>query len=173
MYVVFTSISSMLVYIMDGESLEAPTQQSAAPRAVVLLPLAYILHLAEEWFGGLSHWTQAVLGYDISVERFIFINAIALPVFAAGTLMAMYKPRMAWFATSFAALLGINALLHVFGSLAFADYMPGTITAVLLYIPLSIYVLRSTRRSLSAAAYFRAFWIGVVAHAAVAIAAFA
>jgi hypothetical protein len=142
-------------------------------RAAVLLPLAYILHLAEEWFLGLSEWTQTVLGYDISVERFILINAIALPVFAVGTLAAMYKPRMAWFTTSFAALLGINGLLHVFGSLTFGDFMPGTITGVLLYIPLSICVLRSTRRSLSAATYFRAIWIGVAAHAVVALAAFA
>ncbi len=63
-----------------------------APRAVVLLPVAFLLHLAEEWFGGLSEWTLLALGNEITPDRFLLINSIAFAIFVAGTLAAFYYP---------------------------------------------------------------------------------
>lgn len=148
------------------------TSNNTAPRAVLLLPIAYVLHLAEEWFGGLSLWTMAVLGYELSLERFIIINAIAFPIFVTGALAAVYDSRIAWFGTSFAALLGLNGVLHTFGTLAYGRLMPGTITVLLIYIPLSVIVLRSAASRFSTIVLVRSIWLGVLLHGLVALLAF-
>jgi hypothetical protein len=141
----------------------------------VLLPLAYVAHLCEEWWGGpgFSAWTHAVLGAEVSPERFILINAVALPVFAIGTVYATRSNRFAWFAAALAALLVLNGALHLLATVGFATYSPGTITGVLLYLPLGGLVLRHMSRKLSGQVFARAVLAGIVAHALIAVAAFA
>jgi hypothetical protein len=39
----------------------------AAPRAALLLPVAFLLHLAEEWYGGISAVTGLLLYVPLSV----------------------------------------------------------------------------------------------------------
>lgn len=77
-------------------------------RAVVLLPVAFLLYLAEEWFGGLSEWTLLALGNEITPDRFLLINSIVFAIFVAGTLAVFYYPRMIWLSILFVALLGLN-----------------------------------------------------------------
>jgi len=43
------------------------------------------------------------------------------------------------FSMSVAALLLINGLMHIMGSVKVKGYAPGVITGVLLYMPLSVY----------------------------------
>lgn len=102
-----------------------PDRLSAAPRAAILLPIAFLLHLAEEWFGGFSAWTLMVLGNEISPERFVVINASSFLFFVLGTLAAFHYPRLAWFAASLAALLGLNGALHTLATLGLGLLLPG------------------------------------------------
>jgi hypothetical protein len=64
---------------------------SSVLRIALLLPVAFLLHLAEEWFGGISAWTLIALGNEISPERFMLINGIAFPIFVAGTVAAYFQ----------------------------------------------------------------------------------
>ena len=155
----------------------APQSKSignAAPRWVALLPLAYVAHLCEEWWGGpgFSAWVQAVLGAEVSPTRFILINAIAFPLFTIGTILAIRSRRYSWFAATLSALLLLNGALHLLASVGFATYSPGTVTGVLLYLPLGYLVLRHMQFILSVQVFTRAIVAGIVAHAMVAIAAF-
>jgi len=86
-----------------------------------------VLHLGEEWFGGFLAWTPIALGYEISVERFILINATSLAVFIIGTVSALRYPRMNWFAATLAALLTLNGILHTLATFGFGYYSPGRI----------------------------------------------
>ncbi len=145
---------------------------SAAPRAAALLPIVFLLHLAEEWFGGLSAWTLLALGNEISAERFILINGIALPIFVAGTVAAFFSPRMAWFSASFAALLGLNGVLHTLATLGLGLYSPGAVTGLLLYIPMSVIVLKSSFTQLSRPIFASSVLFGVLIHSLVSFLAF-
>ena len=145
---------------------------SAAPRAALLLPVAFLLHLAEEWFGGISAWTLIALGNEISPERFVLINGIALPIFVAGTVAAYYYPRMAWFSASFAALLGLNGVMHSLATLGLGLYSPGTVTGLLLYVPLSAIVLRASATQLSGTTLASSILFGVVIHGLISFLAF-
>ncbi len=144
----------------------------SVPRMALLLPVAFLLHLAEEWFGGISAWTLIALGSDISTERFVMINGIAFPIFVAGTVAAYYYPRMAWFSASFAALLGLNGLLHTLATLGLGLYSPGTVTGLLLYLPLSAIVLRASATQLSRSVFASSVLIGVLIHGLISFLAF-
>ena len=149
-----------------------PNKHPGATRAALLLPIAFLLHLLEEWFGGFSEWTLVALGNEGSPERFMLINIIAFLFFAIGMLAAVHYPRMAWLATSFAALVGLNGMLHTLASLGLGLYSPGTVTGLLLYLPLSAIVLRSELTRLSGTIFTRAILFGVLLHGLVAYLAF-
>jgi hypothetical protein len=140
---------------------------AVAPRVALLLPLAYLAHLIEEWVGGFPAWTGEVLGVEITAARFLLINALALPLFTVGTWLSLRKPQAAWFAAALAALVGLNGALHVLATFGFGRYSPGAITGLLLYLPLSAIVLRSLASRLPHVVLVRAVLFGFVLHAVV------
>jgi hypothetical protein len=142
-----------------------PDKSRAAPRVAILLPVAYLLHLAEEWFGDLPAWTRLAPGPEVSPERFLLINAVAFLLFLSGTVAALRYPRMAWFAAAFAALLGLNGVVHALATLGLGSYSPGTVTGLLIYLPLSVIVLRSSAARLSRAMLVGSVILGVLLHA--------
>ncbi|NNM05308.1 MAG: HXXEE domain-containing protein [Gemmatimonadetes bacterium] len=149
----------------------APHGPSVAPRATLLLPVAYLFHLVEEWFGGFTSWTQSVSIYDVGDGEFLAINATAFILVALGTLAARREPKMAWVATSLAALFGLNALLHGLATVAWSSYAPGVITGILVYLPLSIVILRASFRQMSRGAFVGSVTFGVLLHGLVAVVA--
>ena len=157
---------------MAASSAELPT--SPRPWWLLLLPLSYLLHLAEEWWGGegFAAWTARALGSPVSTTRFLILNSIVWPVFALLTVAAILRPRLAWFPTTFATVVLINAGLHVLGSLATSSYSPGLVTGVLLYLPVGIAALSQGRRVVTPRAFQMALLFGVLIHAAVAVIAF-
>lgn len=147
----------------------------AAPRWAGLLLIAYAAHVCEEWWGGpgFSAWTHQVLGMEVSPSRFIAINAGGLLLFAVGIAAAIRSNRFGWIAAALAALLFLNGTLHLLATVGFATYSPGTVTGVLLYLPLGGLMLRRMSRVLPERVLLRSVMAGVVAHALVALAAFA
>jgi hypothetical protein len=147
---------------------------SVAPFWSLLLPVAYVLHLCEEWWGGpgFSAWASVTLGLEVSQERFLLINAVALPIFAAGSIAAVKIARLSWVAAAFASLLLLNGALHLLATLAFATYSPGTFTGAILYLPLAALLLLVMSRSLTRPAFIFAVSIGICVHVVVALAAF-
>ncbi len=141
------------------------TGPAAAPRAVALLPAAVLLHQLEEWFWGFPAWVSAALGRELTAERFLLVNAVGLALFVAGSLAARGSPRMAWIGVSLAALAGLNGLLHPVASLVAGSYSPGTVTGLLLYVPVSVLVLRSSAARLSKAVFAGAVAVGILVHA--------
>jgi hypothetical protein len=138
------------------------------------LPASYFAHLCEEWWGGegFVSWTARVVGAPVSETRFIVVNSIAAPVFVLGTVLAIAKPRLAWFIVTFGTIVLTNGLLHVLGTAGSKSYSPGVVTGTVLYLPLGILALRLGRARLSEARLWAAAAGGVAIHAVVAIVAF-
>ena len=149
--------------------------QSRRPWWLLLLPLSYLLHLAEEWSGGegFAAWTALLLGSPVSTTRFIVLNAIVWPLFFCLTIAAILRPRLAWFPAVFATIVLVNAVLHALGSLVTSSYSPGLVTGLLFYLPVGIAALLFSRKNVTRNAFHRAIVLGVLIHAAVAVIAFA
>lgn len=138
---------------------------------MILLPVAFALHVIEEWYWGFTDWASLVLDVNIGAERFLAINMIGLVLFVIGAASAYREPRAAWIGVSLAALVGVNAIFHTILSVAVGEYSPGTITGLLLYIPMSVIILRWAAAHLSRGVVGGAILFGIGVHAVATLSA--
>lgn len=157
----------------ENRAASNPEAQSQPRIAAALLPVVYLIHLAEEVLGGLPEWAIDVLGRGIPANRFIAINATAFALFVAGTIAYIRFGKATWFPTALATTLTANGILHALAALYFGGYAPGVITGLVLYLPLGFFVLRAGSRGLTAANFGRAVVAGLLFHGLVSAVAFA
>lgn len=123
-------------------------------------PLTYLVHIAEEyWLGeGFPAWISRVAGANLTLSRFLDLNVFAWILMTVCIGLALSVPALGWLVTGFGAVVSINALAHLVGSVVTRSYSPGLISGVLLWLPLGVFTLnrswKITRR--------RTFWIGVL-----------
>ena len=103
---------------------------------------AAVLHIIEEYGypGGFSRYLRErvpAMAEYVTPGFSITINGLLLFICVA----AVTPYSTAILKLSVAALLGINALMHIAGTIHLRRYVPGVVTSVLLYIPLSITAL--------------------------------
>jgi hypothetical protein len=151
----------------------APDRGSSPPRAAWLLPIALLLHQAEEWFGGFPEWSRIALGNGVEPGQFLLINTAGFLLITFGTAAAFRDRRMAWIVVSFASLMGLNAVLHALFTALLGLYSPGTATGLLLSLPLSVAVLRSSAGCLPRRRFIGAVVVGVLLHGGVTLVALA
>lgn len=140
----------------------------------LLLPAAYLLHLAEEVWGGrgLVPWAVQHLSPSFTFERFLTINAVGLPALLVAMLAAIRVQAARWFIAAVATLLLLNGLVHAAASLVTGTYAPGAVTGLLLYVPLGGWALRRVAAEIEPARLAVGVVCGIGLHAIVALAAF-
>jgi hypothetical protein len=106
-------------------------------RIVVLAPFIFVCHFLEE-SPGFVEWFNAHVAPGITSGLFWSVNISALVI----TLIVVgseWLSRSAFSLTLVIAWLGFlmlaNAIFHIAGGLVDRQYVPGLVTAVLLYIP--------------------------------------
>ncbi len=106
-------------------------------RFLAMAPLVVLAHIVEEW-PNLVTWLNLRVEPDLTNADFVAINVIAVLITVLVT-VATSRSRTALPALAFVAWLGFvmlaNGVLHVAASLVFQEYVPGTVTAGLLYLP--------------------------------------
>jgi hypothetical protein len=142
------------------EPLAAPVAARQPSLRVLLLaaPLTFVAHFLEEAPGFVT-WFNAHVARGITAPLFwsvnytalaITVGVVALEWVSGSALSAMVV--VAWFG----CLMFANALFHVTGALMDGAYMPGLVTALVLYLPffglLATRVVRAHRLSRRAAA---------------------
>jgi hypothetical protein len=131
-------------------SIRLPRAEGA--RAVLLLaPVIFVCHFLEEG-PGFVDWFNAHVARGITEPLFWQVNLTALVTTIAVVALEWFAPSplsavalVAWF--SF--LMLANAVLHVVGALVDRAYVPGLVTAIVLYLPFGIWLVRrmlQTRR---------------------------
>jgi hypothetical protein len=96
------------------------------------------IHVLEEYAGGWVKFVNSLrtpIGHT-TIGAFYLVNCIFILLCA---LAALLNASFIIFGLSIAALLFINALIHIGGIVRLKRHNPGVVTAVLLYLPLSIY----------------------------------
>ena len=143
------------------------------PLLAWLLVAAYAAHIVEEWFGEFPEWVAIVAGAPLPRGAFLAINAVALLLVIAGTRVATRGAARGWIAIAIAAVLFINGLLHMLGSVVTGTYSPGLFTSVVLYLPLGGLALLRAWYQAPEGWFGRGVLVGVAAHAGVSLLAFA
>jgi hypothetical protein len=128
-----------------------------------LFPITYLLHVAEEYWGGEGYSTYLLRlrGVQLSPTRFLLVQSVGLALMIVGIILA----RRLHFPNLMSGILGsvvlVNGLTHTILSIGYAEYVPGLITSTLLWIPLGIATLLRSKRTMREARYWLCVALGV------------
>ena len=118
------------------------------PLRILMLaaPLIFIAHFSEE-APGFVDWFNTHVQRGITAPLFWTVNYTALGI-TVGVVILEWLSASAISAAVVVAWLSLlmlaNALFHIAGALADRAYMPGLVTAMLLYLPFWTWVIRCT-----------------------------
>lgn len=110
---------------------------------VWVLPLCIILHIIEEFVfpGGFMLWYQKykpAIASSIKPRFLIIVNALLLLVCINPINNVYTYSGIIWW-LCIVSILAVNVFFHIKGTIESKMYSPGTITCILLYLPLTIY----------------------------------
>ena len=131
---------------------------------IILFPATYLLHIAEEYWGGFALRATELTGLAVPETAFLAANSLFWVLMSSAVVLVLRRPSHAPLVVALATIVTINAMLHIGGSLLSASYSPGLATGVLLWLPLGVAVLVRGHRVLSERSFRSGVLIGVVAH---------
>ena len=136
---------------------------------VWLFPLAYGLHIAEEYAFDFPAFVERFTGRAMSNAQFLVLNCVFWLLMVATVVLVLARPSLAWLIVTLATVLGINAALHIAGSIVTFTCSPGTLTAAFLYVPLVVFARRRIVPLISRSVALRAAALGAAIHAGVIV----
>jgi hypothetical protein len=144
------------------------------PYAVVLLwlfPLTYLLHIAEEYWGGEGYpaYLFRVHGVKLSGTRFLILQSLGILLMVVGILIARRLKFPILLLLILATVSLTNALTHIVQSLLIAGYEPGLVSSVLVWLPLGAFTLFRLRAVMNGGRYLLGVAIGLAISAAIRI----
>jgi hypothetical protein len=128
-----------------------------------LMPLTYLIHIAEEYWGGEGYpaYIYRLRGVYLPPSRFLLAQAIGFVLVVLAVILA----RQFNFPTMMLVILSTtvmgNALTHIVSALPTLSYNPGLLSSVLIWLPLGIFVLVRFKREVSPQRYWLAIAIGI------------
>jgi uncharacterized protein with HXXEE motif len=128
-----------------------------------LIPVTYLIHIAEEYWGGEGYpaYIYRLRGVYLSPSRFLVAQAIGFVLVTLGIILAhQFSFPTMMLVILFTTVMG-NALTHTFNALTTLSYNPGLLSSVLIWMPTGIFVLVRFRRDMSPQRYWLAIAIGV------------
>jgi hypothetical protein len=101
-------------------------------------------HFLEEFALDLRAWLQLVLGVPATWEQFHLINAIVTLLAVGGALVGWRRPEVSLLMP---AVLLVNAVaFHLGFSVIWWRYSPGTVSALLVFVPAGWWAFEGARR---------------------------
>ena len=137
---------------------------SLAGAWVWLFPATYLVHIAEEYFGGFPSFAADFTGFPVTNTAFLIANAIFWFLMVGAAAWAVRFESGAQLVVVLATIVTINAVLHGGGALFTCRYSPGLISGALLWLPLGVLSLVRGKRALVSSAFRTAVALGVGIH---------
>ena len=127
----------------------AVVRTSSRAGIILLAPLIFMGHVAEEAPGFVA-WFNAHVSRGIDQQLFLAVNVVALAITVL-VVAAEWFGRSAFTAAAVVAWLSFlmlaNALFHIIAALSDRAYVPGLVTAVVLYLPFYCWAVARIVRS--------------------------
>lgn len=130
---------------------------------------AYLLHqLEEHYHDRFRRYANRLLGDGIGRGAIFAVNLLAVWLLILLAFYLAYYVNPAWGLVA-VYLTGVNALTHVAVALRRREYNPGLLTALLLFVPLSVWgaIEVSSAYPVSGAVRLAAIGVAVVGHLAI------
>ncbi len=137
-----------------------------------VFPLTYLLHIAEEYWGGYPAHLLRVYGVDLSIKRFLLLQSIGILLMVVGVVLARRLRFTHFLLIMLAAVFLSNALIHTTRSIMAVSYEPGLLSSLILWLPLGIATLVQLPARMSRRRYLLSVICGVIISAVVELITF-
>ena len=136
-----------------------------------LFPLTYVIHIAEEFYGGEGYlaYLKKIRGVDMSPTKFLVGQAIGLALIIAGILIARWRDFPRQMLVILGTIVLINGVSHLLTSSYYGEYGPGLVSGVLIWIPFGIVTLIRFKNDMKPVRYWLYVGVGVAINAAIAV----
>jgi uncharacterized protein with HXXEE motif len=117
--------------------------------AVLLFPVAVLLHVVDEW-PGFPRWARRFASPQYSDREYLAIHKGAV-MFAVGCAALVRAFPSSWmvfgfFAIAFFPAILCNAMFHIGATALTRTLCPGVVTSVLVYLPLATFIVDGALR---------------------------
>ena len=125
-----------------------------------LFPLSYVIHIAEEYFGGEGYpaYILRLRGVHMSTPRFLAAQSVGFILVTIGVIVAKQLKFLPMMLVILGALVAGNAITHTVTALSIMSYGPGLISSIIVWGPLGIVTVI---RYKSAIDDQRQYWIAI------------
>jgi hypothetical protein len=132
---------------------------------VAFAPLVFLAHFAEE-APGFVRWFNAHVERGMTMQSFLQVNAgvLVVTLIVAAVVWMEHSAAPACIAVAWLAfMMGGNAVVHIAATIIDGRYVPGFVTAVVVYVPyFALVLLHARRRGIPAAALLLATLLGAM-----------
>ena len=139
------------------------------PRWYWLLPLTYVIHIAEEYFGGFVEWSARTSGSGLDVQGFLVLTTIGGLLTATGVYLSGRWRLHGWIPITMATIFTINSVQHLISTVTTSSYSPGLFSGLLIWMPLGLLVLHRAYRDHSAAMLLKSAAVGILIQGAISL----
>jgi hypothetical protein len=133
-----------------------------------VFPLTYLIHIAEEYWGGEGYpaYILRLRGVHLSTSRFLLVQSVGFVLVTIGVILARQLKFPHLMLITLGTIVFVNGLTHSLTSLSIMSYGPGLISSVVIWMPLGLYILLRFKRAMSRKRY----WIGIAIGAGINVA---
>lgn len=130
----------------------------------LIIPILFIAHVLEEYFGGFVQFHRDLLNSDLSDGDFFTITFIAFIIADINAVMHSIKQGSNYFTAVIGTLLALNGVVHVLLSIIMTTYAPGAVSGLILFIPLGFVLYKHIYPLLTLNQQRNAITAAIIAH---------
>lgn len=135
------------------------------------LPFIYLIHMAEEFWGGGGYpaYMLRTRGVLLSPTRFLIFGAVGLALILIGVVLARRLRFAKWLIVCLSALFFANAVSHTITAVRLAEYNPGLVSGLIIFIPFGVAALLRWRKEIRTSSLASALAVGLAIQFAVSL----
>ena len=136
-----------------------------------LFPLSYLIHIAEEYWGGEGYpaYILRLRGVHMTTTRFLLAQGIGVVLVTIGVILARRFNFPQMMLVILGAIVLVNGITHTVTALSIMSYGPGLWSSIFVWMPLGIFTLIRFRKGITTKKYWVAVAIGVGVNVVVGI----
>ena len=106
-----------------------------------LFPLSYLIHIAEEYWGGEGYpaYILRLRGVHMSTARFLAAQSVGFMLVTVGVILARRLKFLPMMLVILGTVVAVNALTHIVtAALSSFSYGPGLVSSIIVWGPLGV-----------------------------------
>jgi len=128
-----------------------------------VFPITYLIHIAEEYWGGEGYpaYILRLRGVHMSTARFLVAQSVGVVLVTVGVILARRFNFPQMMLIILGSIVLVNGITHTVTALSIMRYGPGLWSSIFIWIPLGVFTLFRFRNAVNKKRYCIAVATGV------------